>query len=107
MCVCMHVADVDQEERFLHVYKCGNTLASLCALCGVYRYCKHGWTNENVYGLIPIGSQHQHRRRCPDHVSLRADWLFPGKLFLPNQIDEPPFTANYGPMKSHAGGQHI
>lgn len=82
-------------------------LTSQCALCDVYGRSEHGRTHENVHSLIPIGSQHQHWHRCPDHTLLWADWMFPRRLFLLHQVDASCFTVNYGAMKGHGGWHHI
>lgn len=70
---------------------------------GVDGCCEDGGTYEDVHALIPVGSQHQNRRGGSDHAVLRADGVFPRRLFLQNQVNTFRFAANYGTMNVRRG----
>ena len=79
----------------------------LCAFRDANGCSEQGGTYKNIKGLIPVGNQHQSRSSSPYHSLLWADWMFPLRLLLLNQVDTPRFAANNGVMKGHGGWHHL
>lgn len=83
------------------------TVTSLRALCDVQGRGEQGGTRKNVQRLVPVGGQHQDRRRYSHHSLLWADWTLPRRLFLLKQVDTPRSPVNDGAMKGHGGRHHV
>lgn len=79
------------------------TFTLLCAFCDVDGCSKYSWTHKDMQRLIPVGNQHQHRRRRPHHLFLWTEWILACRVSILNQVDTARFMMDNGVMKSHGG----